>query len=81
MLSYTNAAIALVVIVGIAMLGSAVLNLNMQAPSSALENTPANYQQFAAAELPDKCAVPPGQDPVKWKEHLGHHPDQYAECL
>ncbi|PIN85114.1 MAG: hypothetical protein COV47_03855 [Candidatus Diapherotrites archaeon CG11_big_fil_rev_8_21_14_0_20_37_9] len=86
MLSYTNAVIALIVIAGIALLGSAILTLGetpekIELQKPALQNTPENFQQFASAELEDKCAVPPGQDPEKWKEHLGHHPDLYAECL
>ena len=32
-------------------------------------------------QLPDKCAVPPGYSEAQWREHMGHHPDSYAECL
>ena len=86
MLSYTNAVIALVVIAGIALLGTAVLNLGEEpqqtsATQVVLENNQQNFEQYTAAELSDKCAVPPGQDPEQWKQHLGHHPDLYAECL
>ncbi len=31
--------------------------------------------------IPDKCKVPAGYDEAQWKEHMGHHPDQYKECL
>lgn len=31
--------------------------------------------------LPDKCKTPPGYTDEDWNEHLGHHPDQYAECF
>ena len=85
MASYTNAIMALLLVAGVALLGTAVLKFGeppaIAATGNALGNTPENFQSLAAKELPDKCAVPPGQDPVKWKEHLGHHPDQYAECL
>ena len=32
-------------------------------------------------ELPDKCKTPPGYTDEDWKQHMNHHPDQYAECL
>lgn len=45
-------------------------------------NTAENFNAFKAAENPeDKCATPPGYTEEKWREHMGHHPDQYAECL
>ncbi|MBI4153883.1 hypothetical protein HY501_00965 [Candidatus Woesearchaeota archaeon] len=43
--------------------------------------TESDYQQAMSAELPDKCATPPGYTDASWREHMGHHPDQYAECL
>ncbi len=40
------------------------------------------YNKAIAAENPeDKCAVPQGYDEQSWKEHMGHHPDRYKECL
>lgn len=40
------------------------------------------YNKAIAAENPaDKCAVPEGYDEQSWKEHMGHHPDRYKECL
>lgn len=29
----------------------------------------------------DKCAPEPGYTEQEWKEHMGHHPDIYKECL
>ena len=29
----------------------------------------------------DKCATPQGYTDEEWKEHMGHHPDIYKECL
>ena len=50
--------------------------------SPGVENNASNFQKFSSQQNPDDiCAVPPGQDPVQWKEHLGHHPDLYAKCL
>ena len=37
-------------------------------------------QKAGAGEIPDKCKAPPGTDPEQWKQHLGHHPDQYGDC-
>ena len=34
-----------------------------------------------ASELGDKCATPPGYTDEQWREHMGHHPDRYKECL
>ena len=50
--------------------------------SPRLENNASNYTALASKQDPnDICAVAPGTDPQQWKEHLGHHPDQYAQCL
>jgi len=44
--------------------------------------TEQNYQQAKAAEIPgNKCATPSGYTDIQWKQHMSHHPDQYAECL
>lgn len=40
-----------------------------------------DYRKAMAAELPDKCKTPPGYTDESWRQHWGHHPDQYAECL
>ena len=29
----------------------------------------------------DKCSPAPGYTEESWKEHMGHHPDIYKECL
>jgi hypothetical protein len=29
----------------------------------------------------DKCQTPPGYTQESWREHMGHHPDIYKECL
>ncbi len=41
----------------------------------------ADYKKAVNSELQDKCATPPGYTDAKWREHMGHHPDRYAECL
>ena len=41
-----------------------------------------DYQKAVASEnKEDVCATPAGYTDAEWKEHLGHHPDQYAQCL
>lgn len=30
---------------------------------------------------PDKCKTQSGYTDEQWKEHMGHHPDFYEECL
>lgn len=48
----------------------------------AVENTAENFNTAKAAENPaDKCATPQGYTDEEWKEHMGHHPDLYKECL
>jgi len=29
----------------------------------------------------DKCKAPEGYTQEEWEEHMGHHPDIYADCL
>lgn len=70
---------ALFGLAGIVMLVMAAGNLG--SGKGGLENNSQNFAKYSAAELPDKCKVPPGYDEKSWKEHLGHHPDRYAECL
>jgi rhodanese-related sulfurtransferase len=51
-------------------------------PNSAeVENTPQNYAEFVARELPDKCQTPDGYTDEQWREHMSHHPDRYRECF
>lgn len=71
--------IGALVLVGVLLIGLSMMRVVAPLP---LEKNAQNFQQFKAAENPDdKCAVPPGQDPVKWREHLSHHPDLYADCF
>ncbi|MBI4210279.1 MAG: hypothetical protein HY544_02110 [Candidatus Diapherotrites archaeon] len=70
--------LAVAIIAGVALLYFSL----SETPVKKLENNSQNFGQFSAKEDPnDICAVPPGEDPVKWEEHLGHHPDRYAQCL
>lgn len=41
-----------------------------------------NYQRAIQSQNPtDICATPDGYTDAEWREHMGHHPDMYAECL
>lgn len=41
-----------------------------------------NYTKAKAAEIAGSpCATPPGYTDAQWREHMGHHPDQYRDCL
>lgn len=41
-----------------------------------------NYRRALESENTlDKCSTPPGYTDVEWREHMGHHPDMYKECL
>ncbi len=71
--------LVVLLVLGFALLGYAVFSLT--APSPVLENNAQNYQQFISSELSDKCKTPSGYTDEQWQEHLGHHPDRYAECL
>ena len=67
---------------GVIVIGAMVLYFSATSQANKLENTPSNFVQFTSNENPeDICAVPAGTDPVQWKEHLGHHPERYVQCL
>lgn len=43
---------------------------------------PLDYNQAKQAEDPANPCVPPaGYTEETWREHMGHHPDQYKQCL
>ncbi len=67
-----------VIVAGVLLIG---LSFAQLFTSPRVQNTPQNYQQFKSAELSDKCATPSGYTDAQWREHMGHHPDQYKECL
>lgn len=45
------------------------------------EHTTEKYQKALSAETSDICATPEGYTDEQWREHIGHHPDRYRECL
>ncbi len=45
------------------------------------EHTEERYTEALAAETKDPCATPEGYTDESWREHMGHHPGQYKECL
>lgn len=57
---------------------------NWQKPSvlGTPNSQPLNYSQAKQAEDPANPCVPPaGYTEATWREHMGHHPDQYKQCL
>ena len=41
-----------------------------------------NYSEGKQAEDPtNPCLPPAGYTEAEWREHMGHHPDQYKQCL
>ena len=74
--------ILIAVFAGAIVIGAMVLYFSATGQPNKLENTQLNFEQFTSNENPDDiCAVPAGTDLEQWKEHLGHHPDKYAQCL
>ncbi|MBI4018597.1 MAG: hypothetical protein HY368_03235 [Candidatus Aenigmarchaeota archaeon] len=57
----------------------AVLVWSLVQPASSYYG--ADYERAKQSELPDKCATPSGYTDAQWREHMGHHPDQYEGCL
>ncbi|MBI2128897.1 hypothetical protein HYU07_01525 [Candidatus Woesearchaeota archaeon] len=42
----------------------------------------ANYNKAIQSQnKEDICATPEGYTDQEWREHMGHHPDQYKKCL
>ena len=78
-----NEKIAIGVLAGAIIAVAALLYFSLSGlPEKNPENNQQNYLQLSSKGNPDDvCAVPPGEDPKEWNEHLGHHPDQYAQCL
>ena len=49
---------------------------------SSAGHTDARFQTAISAQnSDDKCATPSGYTDEQWREHMGHHPDLYRECL
>ncbi len=84
--SITNIIVAVLVVFGAGLFLLAITGIGKDvsgpnAAAASLQDNGSNFQKFVAAELPDKCKTPPGYSDADWKQHLGHHPDRYAECL
>lgn len=45
------------------------------------EHTEEKYREALTAETQDPCATPEGYTDESWRDHMGHHPAQYEECL
>ncbi len=75
-------AVVALVVVGLVVLNVYAFSRPSSTGKGAVANTPENFDEFRSAENPaDKCAVPDGYTEKEWKEHMGHHPELYEECL
>ena len=72
--------VGLLVLAGLGMLVWSIVNAG-SLKNASRNVSPERYAQAVADELSDKCATPPGYTDAEWQEHMGHHPDRYAECL
>jgi hypothetical protein len=46
------------------------------------EHSEESFKSAQEAESPDDpCAAPEGYTEDAWKEHMGHHPGMYKDCL
>ncbi|MEE8358539.1 MAG: hypothetical protein V3R82_03930 [Candidatus Hydrothermarchaeales archaeon] len=46
------------------------------------EHSEESFEKAIESEIEeDPCATPEGYTDEGWREHMGHHPDQYTECL
>lgn len=46
------------------------------------EHTEESFEKALESEIEeDPCATPEGYTDDGWIEHMGHHPDQYKDCL
>ncbi len=69
------------VLIAIFLIGLAIFAFAAYSLISTSYYNGAGYKQALSAELSDKCATPSGYTDAQWREHMGHHPDRYAECL
>jgi hypothetical protein len=45
------------------------------------EHTDESFEKAKEAQTEDPCAAPEGYTDESWRQHMGHHPDQYENCL
>jgi hypothetical protein len=45
------------------------------------EHTDESFEKAKEAQTEDPCAAPEGYTDESWRQHMGHHPDQYEDCL
>ena len=66
------------IFVGVAII--AIIVIGAFALVNIKKTTTAN-QFFSAEDKLDKCKTPAGYTEQEWKEHMGHHPNIYKDCL
>jgi hypothetical protein len=45
------------------------------------KHTDESFERAKEAQTEDPCATPKGYTDESWRQHMGHHPDQYKDCL
>jgi hypothetical protein len=45
------------------------------------EHTDESFERAMVAQTEDPCSTPEGYTDESWRQHMGHHPDQYKDCL
>ena len=61
---------------------SIVLVWGLMTMLSQPEFSQSDYQNALKAEnSSNPCETPSGYTDEAWREHMGHHPDRYAQCL
>jgi len=60
-------------------------NTNTKAGTDTISDIPKHsedmYSKAVEAETEDPCTPPEGYTDDSWRQHMGHHPDQYKDCL
>jgi hypothetical protein len=53
-----------------------------EAITSITEHSEDSFKKAQEAEsIEDPCAAPEGYTEESWREHMGHHPANYKDCL
>jgi hypothetical protein len=45
------------------------------------EHTDESFEKAKEAQTEDPCTAPEGYTDESWRQHMGHHPEQYEDCL
>jgi len=60
---------------------SIVVNHETDIISEIPEHSEESFAKAQESETEDPCSTPDGYTDEAWREHMGHHPGQYKDCL